>query len=85
MVPLHTKPQWPAPTPRQATGGMLRLVFSHSSQAAGLQRPEIRSGPCLNMRFTVGVFRAALTAETPQIGKSPPLAHSVTLCSVEFG
>lgn len=32
---LHTKPLWPAPTPRQATGGMLRLVFSQRSQAEG--------------------------------------------------
>lgn len=71
---VHTKRLWPAPTPRQATSGMLRLVFSHSSQAAGPQRAEIWSGPCLNMCFTMGVFRAALTAETPQIGKRPPFA-----------
>lgn len=71
---VHTKRLWPAPTPRQATSGMLRLVFSHSSQAAGLQRAEIWSGPCLNMCFTMGVFSAALTAETPQIGKRPPFA-----------
>lgn len=38
---LHTKPLWPAPTPRQATGGMLRLVFSQSSAGRGLQRAEI--------------------------------------------
>lgn len=33
------------PPPRQATGGMLRLVFSHSSQAAGLQRGWNMIGP----------------------------------------
>lgn len=53
---------------------MLCLVFSHSLQAVGLQQAEIWSVPCLNMCFSMGVFRAALTAETLRIGKSPPAA-----------
>lgn len=40
----------------------------------GLQWAEIRSSPCLNMHFTMGVFSAALTAEAPRIEKS---SHSV--------
>lgn len=40
----HGRPLTPPP-PRQATGGMLRLVFSHSSQAAGLQRGWNMIGP----------------------------------------
>lgn len=59
------------PTPRRATGGMLRLVFSHSLQAVGLQQAEIWSGPCLNMCFSMGVFGAALTAETLRVFLQP--------------
>lgn len=41
----------------------------------GLQRAEIWSGPCLNMRFTMGVFCSALTAETPPIGEKSASAQ----------
>lgn len=67
---------WPAPTPRQATGGMLRLVFSQSSLGRGLRQAEIWSGPCLNTRFTVGVFCVPhwQRKHLKFWGKSPPLS-----------
>lgn len=44
-------------------------ILSEHTGSEPLRQGEIRSGPCLNMRFTMGVYCAVLTAEILKIGK----------------
>lgn len=72
VAPPPPSPSIPPPL-RQAAGGMLRLVFSHSLQAAGLQRHCNVIGPLSKHAFYQGCVQGrADSGNAPNWGKVLP-------------